>query len=192
MDVMPTLLELAGAKHPNAHPKSATDKEKYRDRMVYPMRGKSWAPHLSEKSGFKNEMSSIHGEEDPAVGWEIYNRAGLRWGKWKINHMQTDTLTGTGQWELYDLDSDQGEMKDLAKEMPEKLEQMIEKWKQYEVETGTMFGGHLAYGQRQPLPDPLPVGTDYVMDNMAWIELGIGKRLADEGKAIPSPRTVYA
>ncbi|OQV04614.1 hypothetical protein CLAIMM_09469 [Cladophialophora immunda] len=186
MDIMPTFLELAAARHPNPSPSHPRATAPYRDRRVFGMRGKSWVSYLSDRTpssaSSDHEMNAIHGYDDPAVGWEIYNRAGLRFGRWKINHMQSDTATGTGQWQLYDLSMDQGETNDLANEQPEKLAELIEKWKQYQEETGTVFGPALKYGQRHPLPDPLPIGTDYVMDNLAWIHLGVGKRLGDEAR----------
>ena len=38
------------------------------------------------------------------------------------------TEYGTGGWELFDLDKDQGETHDLAKEMPEKLQELLVLW----------------------------------------------------------------
>lgn len=194
MDLMPTLLDLAGAVHPNPAPATARATAPYRDRRVFGMRGKSWVPYLRGRkvaASFDEDMPAVHGEDDPAVGWEIYNRAGLRFGRWKINWMQPEVPTGTGAWQLYDLAADPGETRDLASEQPDKLKELLERWQQYQDETATVFGPRLEYGQRKPLPDPLPTGTDYVMDNLAWIHLGIGHTLADEGKAVPSPRRVY-
>ena len=41
MDIMPTFLELAGVKHP-ARGVAKNEKAPWRNRVVYPMMGKSW------------------------------------------------------------------------------------------------------------------------------------------------------
>lgn len=89
MDLMPTLLELAQAEHPNSS--SGVAKAPYRDRQVYPMRGKSWTKWLTagERTGMskREESEAIHGEDDAAVGWEMFGRASLRKGRYKIVNM---------------------------------------------------------------------------------------------------------
>ena len=126
MDIMPTFLDMAGARHPNAAPKTPTSKAPYRGHEVYPMRGKSWVDWMKGQS-HGNETDAIH--SSTAVGWELHGCAGLRHGKWKIVNMpDNDRDLGTGKWELFDLEADQGETKDLAPSMPEKLKEMLGYW----------------------------------------------------------------
>jgi arylsulfatase len=50
------------------------------------------------------------------------NRA-LRVGDWKLVAAGAD-----GPWELYDLASDRGESNDLAKQRPEKVQELAAEW----------------------------------------------------------------
>ena len=60
---------------------------------------------------------------------------------------------GTGSWELYNIDKDPGEQKNLAKELPENLKKMMEKWERYASRVGVIFPpeGPLV---AQPVPQP--------------------------------------
>ena len=192
MDIMPTLLDLAGTTHPNAHPSSARSRVAYRGHPVYPMRGKSWCPYLRSGEPTRSassEPDSIHGPDDPAVGWEMFARASLRKGKYKIVNIPHFQPTGTGGWQLYDLSVDPGEIHDLAKELPEVHREMILHWGQYQEETGTVFGPPIKVGGvRAPIPKDT-VGGDPTDDQLAWARVGVGKRLVDppskEGNGIP-------
>lgn len=70
MDIMPTMLELDKVPHPAPGPAKGT----YRDRDVYPMRGKSWSSYFQQPT---NDGAAIHTNDDSAVGWEMYGRAAL-------------------------------------------------------------------------------------------------------------------
>lgn len=103
------------------------------------MRGKSWQPHV-ESGALTGQESPyvVHGDDDPAIGWELFGRAALRRGRYKIVHMAA-TEHGKGKWELFDLDLDQGETKDLAAEKPDLLVEMVGLWAKYVEETGTVW-----------------------------------------------------
>ena len=73
MDIMPTILDLAGVKHPA----QSNQKGAFKGRMVEPMRGRSWRPWL------QGEAEGIH-EDDQVHGWELHGRAALRIGDWKM------------------------------------------------------------------------------------------------------------
>lgn len=120
MDVAPTLLDLAGTKHPGAI---------YLSRPVVPMRGTSWVPYLSDHSTRKE----IHGQ-DTVTGWELFDRQALRKGKWKANLIPPPF--GPGKWQLYDLDADPGETEDLASQFPVKLDELVQHWDEYVKEVG--------------------------------------------------------
>ncbi|MGP3789723.1 arylsulfatase [Pseudomonas sp. B392_1p] len=118
MDVMPTLLELAGVKHPG---------NTFRNRDVYPMQGISMLPGL-------------HGNAMPerAVGWELFGRRALRKGDWKMIWMGPPY--GTAQWQLYNLAVDPVEANDLAKQEPAKLAEMVEEWDAYVKRNNVLLG----------------------------------------------------
>lgn len=165
MDVMPTLLALAGIQHPNQ--KAGLEKAPYRGHMVYPMRGKSWVPHLTSRD-------PIYGDEP--VGWEMFGRGAMRKGKWKINWM-IESDHGKGTWELHDLSVDPGENVDLAKHHPDKLKELISDFDTYVKQTGTVWGLPLDMSQpRKPLPDDM-IGGDPISDQRAWMAVGRGQRL---------------
>lgn len=140
MDIMPTMLELAGIAHPAPGPSNGT----YRDHEVFPMRGKSWSSYFNHaqtqaSSKGKDDRAAIHTNDDPAVGWEMYGRAALRKGDWKILWMPVDAY-GKAKWELFDLSTDPGETHDLADEKPEKVEELLVEWEKYVKETGVVWG----------------------------------------------------
>ena len=108
MDVMPTILDLAGVTHPAPH---------FRDRSVVPMRGKSWVPLLA------GQTSAIHNATEDFTAWELFGCRAVRQGKWKALLMPTPR--GSGEWELYDLEEDPGEVRDRAKRDPEVLGRLI-------------------------------------------------------------------
>lgn len=134
MDIMPTMLELADITHPAPGPGNGT----YRNREVFPMRGKSWTSYFTGDTP-STDRAAIHTNDDPAVGWEMYGRAALRKGDWKILWMPVDAH-GKAKWELFDLSVDPGENDDLAQSNPEKLEELLVDWEKYVKETGVVWG----------------------------------------------------
>ena len=81
MDIMPTILDLAGARHPvHEAGMSVTSTAEYRGHQVFPMRGQSWASWLAGKSEPKNGESPM--------GWELHGRAAMRLGNYKIVYMR--------------------------------------------------------------------------------------------------------
>ena len=42
---------------------------------------------------------------------------------------------GTGEWELFDLKLDPGELNDLAKKHPQKLEELVNRWESMRKKT---------------------------------------------------------
>jgi arylsulfatase len=108
IDLAPTLLEVAGDKRP----------EKWDGKPVPPSPGKSLVP-LFAKDGTV---------EHDSIWWLHEGNRALRAGSWKIVAAGKDS-----PWELYDLNSDRSEGKDLAKEKPEKVRELAAVWdKQFE------------------------------------------------------------
>ncbi|KIX05524.1 uncharacterized protein Z518_06396 [Rhinocladiella mackenziei CBS 650.93] len=127
MDLLPTMLDLAGIKHPAPA---------FRGREVAPLRGKTWVPLLSAAT---NNSVSIYSSERDIVGWEQLGIAAVRLGHWKALFLPPPR--GPGKWELYDLSKDLGEVNDLSEKMPEKLAEMIGHYETYFQETG-MFDAY--------------------------------------------------
>jgi len=108
IDIVPTVLAAAGSKPP----------EKWEGQAVPPAPGKSLLP-LFSKDGTVTRDS---------IWWLHEGNRALRVGDWKIVSAGKD-----GSWELYDLSTDRSETKDLAKEKPEKLRELVANWtKQFE------------------------------------------------------------
>ncbi|WVF67032.1 hypothetical protein IAT40_001775 [Kwoniella sp. CBS 6097] len=177
MDIMPTFLDLAGAKHPNPKPSYPREKQPYRGRNVFGLRGKSWMPYFESNPLDLDDSLGVHGERDAPVGWEQHGRASLRKGQWKIVFIPLGDATGTGQWQLYDLAADQGETIDLATCYPERLQEMIGLWNQYQAETGVIFGPPIQGPARPLLPDQ--IGGDPIEDQKIWMSLGLGRRYGE-------------
>lgn len=120
MDIAPTVLELAGARHPGTS---------YRGRPIVAMRGTSWVPYLSNPA----EQKQIH-SDDSFMGWELFDRSALRKGKWKA--VMIPKPFGPGRWQLYNLGVDPGETADMAASNPEKLKELLNHWEEYCREVG--------------------------------------------------------
>lgn len=119
MDILPTVLDLAGIPHPGTS---------FRGREVVAPRGKSWVPYL------KGEAAAVHPEGQDVTGWELFGQRAIRKGKWKAVFIPAPL--GKEEWELYNIDEDPGENHDLAEQKPEVLVQLLEEWEKYYTETG--------------------------------------------------------
>ena len=126
MDIMPTILDLAGIPHPAPT---------FHDRSVAPMRGKSCAPLLSDPS------SDVHSSDQDFTGWELFGCCAVRHGDWKAVLLPSDK--GSGEWELYNLKDDPGETRDLARTEKAMLGKLISHYEVYYQESG-MFDAALA------------------------------------------------
>ena len=108
IDVVPTLLELAGLKSP----------KEIKGKPVPTPPGRSLVPTFGSTS-----------TEPRAPLWWLHegNRA-LRSGDFKI------VATKDAQWELYDLTTDRSEEKNLAESQPERLREMAAEWQKMTAE----------------------------------------------------------
>ncbi|ODV77680.1 alkaline phosphatase-like protein [Suhomyces tanzawaensis NRRL Y-17324] len=118
MDILPTILEIAGINHPG---------EVFQGRKVVKVRGHSWLGYLKE------EQESVH-SEDSVVGWELFAQQAVRKGKYKALFIPEPL--GPEKWQLFDLSTDPGETRDLSEELSWKLDEMLNHWTQYVAETG--------------------------------------------------------
>ncbi|CAF3384231.1 unnamed protein product [Rotaria socialis] len=122
MDILPTVLELAGVTHPGTT---------FQGRTVMQPRGKSWVPHL-------RSHEPIHDECQDFTGWELFGERAIRRGNYKAVYIPKGPPPGETKWELYDSMQDNGELKDLAREKPNILKELIELWFKYGNETGVI------------------------------------------------------
>ena len=94
-DIMPTLLDLAGVDHA----------EKFNGRKVRPMQGRSVLDLFAGKA-------FVPYTEADKVGYELFGQKAYFDGDWKILFMPKPF--GTGDWELFNLKNDPGELNDLS------------------------------------------------------------------------------
>ena len=120
MDICPTILELAGIKHPAPT---------YQGREIVTMRGASMLPWLCGKEERVHAIDFVN-------GWELCGRGAIRKANWKAVFIPKPK--GPEKWQLYDLSKDPGEIDDLADAEPKKLEELLEHWEQYVVECGVV------------------------------------------------------
>lgn len=143
MDVVPTILELAGASHPGTE---------YRGQRVERLRGKSWVSWLDSlnKGGAEAGNSEIH-DDQHATGWEVAGSGALRKGRWKITFVPKPK--GPQRWELFDIVADRGETKDVSAAHPEVLADMLAAWEEYKKDVGVVgLAGEFECGG-QPVDD---------------------------------------
>jgi len=116
MDIMPTLLEVAGAQ-------TKFDKKSLR------MQGKSLAAIMQDgdSAAFDNR----------GFGGELFGIRSYRQGCWKI--LKLPPPYGTGKWQLYDLSVDPGETTDLASHQPDRLKQLTVQWRGYASANGVVL-----------------------------------------------------
>lgn len=110
VDVVPTLLELTGAKRKDGGP---------------PPAGRSLVPSFARDVTIERDM----------LWWLHENNKALRVGDWKIVLAAKDN---NPEWELYDLARDRGESNNLAKQMPGKVKELAALWQKQFDETATL------------------------------------------------------
>ncbi len=111
IDILPTALELAGGEYPR----------RYNENSILPLEGKSLIPVF--RGGQRQGHSELY--------WEWSGNGAIRQEKWKLVR---DTLVD--RWELYDLEADRTETRDLAQEYPERVEELSALYGRWAVETG--------------------------------------------------------
>ncbi len=105
IDLMPTFVELAGTEYPQT----------FDGHEILPVEGISMLPLLQGKQR--------EGHQQLAWYWSK-NRA-IRQGDWKL---VWDKLNPDKKWELYNIANDRCEVKDLAKEHPDRVAAMAKDW----------------------------------------------------------------
>ncbi|WP_423126825.1 arylsulfatase [Gaoshiqia sp. Z1-71] len=113
-DIMATCVEVSGAKYP----------DKMNDKEIVPMQGTSLAPHFSKQDNGRGP-----------IFWEHEANIGMREGDWKLVAKTPENEEfNPANLELYNINDDPTELKNLAGIYPEKRDSMYnawEKWAQY-------------------------------------------------------------
>jgi arylsulfatase A-like enzyme len=112
IDVMPTLVELAGARYP-----------RFLDgREIPPMEGVSLVPTFEGRS-----------PDERALFFEHMGHRAVRRGRWKLVADGID-----GPWELYDLENDRSETRDLAAAQPTIAAELERLWTAWATRVGAL------------------------------------------------------
>jgi len=87
-----------------------------------PLEGRSLVPALAGKPVPREAMY-----------WEHEGNRAIRIGKWKAA-----AVDPAGRWELYDMEADRTEMRDLSAQHPERLQAMIRQWELWAKRTNVI------------------------------------------------------
>ena len=102
IDILPTCLEAAGAKYPT----------EIGTRKITPAEGRSLLPLLTKAEDLPERT----------VYWEHEGNRAVREGRWKL------VSEFPNAWELYDLQADRNEQRNLAGEMADKVRELSDKY----------------------------------------------------------------
>ncbi len=109
IDLMPTVLELAGAAYP----------KNYNGHQIEVMDGRSFLPALSGESLAERTLF-----------WEHFGNRAVRDGKWKL------VAAKNKAWELYDLENDRTELTDLSSEHADRTQELRDAYEQWAMKVG--------------------------------------------------------
>ncbi len=119
-DIMPTILAMTDVAHPPS----------FNGIEVEPMRGKSLAGVLD------GSASDAHSDTD-FIGGEMQNGKWMRQGDFKA--VAVAPPYGDGQWRLFNLAIDPGEIRDLAGAEPAVLKRLQHAWDEYAEDVGVIL-----------------------------------------------------
>lgn len=110
VDIMPTLLDVAGAEYPT----------NFGGKERLPLEGVSMLPYFKEP---EQEM------EDRPIFWQHETHAAVRQGQWKL--VTENDRSEPIAWELYDLTNDRSETQNLSELHPEIVAELSAEWERF-------------------------------------------------------------
>lgn len=121
MDVLPTLLEIAGIEQPG---------QEYKGRQVHPIEGVSWLSALQSPDSFDAVRA-----DDAVLADELMGASYVLKGPWKLSQQPDFSLRPvmrkTVPLKLYNLDEDRGETRDLASQHPDIVADLQQAYRAY-------------------------------------------------------------
>jgi arylsulfatase A-like enzyme len=142
-DIMPTLLEVAGASYPST----------VNGQELPPLLGKSWVRLLA------GEEESPRSTQD-YLAWEVFGNRAVRQGDWKLRWQYKPY--GTGEWELFNLADDVAERHDLSAQQPDKVKALLALWDDYVRANNVILPSRVvSEGLEKKLPDRYPVEAGF-------------------------------
>ena len=117
-DIMPTLLEIAGV----TYPETRNELE-----LKQPI-GRSILSALNDSFG---DLGVKHG-----MGYELFEMKAYIEGEWKI--LRLPEPFGIGDWQLYNISVDPGEINDVSETHPEVKADLVKKWREYSIRNGVI------------------------------------------------------
>jgi arylsulfatase A-like enzyme len=142
-DIMPTLLEIAGAVYP----------KDYKGHELPKLIGKSWMKVLSD------EAESPRTKQD-YLAWELFGNRAVIQGSWKLRWEFKSF--GKSDWELYNISSDPAERNDIAAQNPEKVKELLTLWDDYVKNNNVILPSRSPFeGISDQMPQRFPVEEGY-------------------------------
>ncbi len=115
IDIMPTLVELAGAEYPETFHEG--------DAKIQPAEGVSLVPALAGEPI----------DRKVPLFWEHEGNRAVRDGDWKL------VARGKmGTWQLYNLSKDRSELEDLSRDHPERVSELSGAWEAWAARVGAV------------------------------------------------------
>ncbi|MEI6661005.1 MAG: arylsulfatase [Comamonadaceae bacterium] len=119
-DIVPTLLDAVGIPNHQGN---------YQGTAVEPLIGRSMLPMLL------GQVKNVHSADQP-IGYELAGSAALFKGNYKL--VKNIAPLGDGQWRLYNLLADPGEVRDIAATEPERFKTMLADYEAYAQTNGVL------------------------------------------------------
>jgi arylsulfatase A-like enzyme len=116
IDIMASSLDAASAGYPTTYDGNA----------ITPLEGKSLLPTITDGAAVERD----------GIFWEHEGNRAVLAGKWKL--VSKWSKPEDNRWELYDLDVDRTETRDLAEEHPDQVAELSAKWQAWADKVGVI------------------------------------------------------